>query len=310
MSPESKDSVVEKMHSAPAAFVAQVHSDRAIASYTDGRGCTLLHHAYPYPEVVRALLDAGANPNAVDVNGSTPVHVATKWAAIDSLRHLLSAGGDATLPDAKGITAMDLATTSGRQDVLRLLRREEEPEFVFAPAPVPTRRVQVPALGLGCSLALVFAVLASALLGFIVLKAAIRYRTELRDLAARGVTTQGEVVSRDLDEPGYGKRLPRYAAGVRYRAGGREHLRHTSASFTERQGPAIGSRVDVLYLPDDPTVARLPDHDLDDWGEWKIGALIGSVMIVAPLALLVMGLRRRLLFMPNSRSRVGGDGGV
>lgn len=76
-------------------------------------------------EAVRLLLRRGANANARDGNGSTPMHHAARpwWrenAALVAL--LLAAGGDATACDKQGRTPLYLAQAAGYAETVAALR--------------------------------------------------------------------------------------------------------------------------------------------------------------------------------------------
>lgn len=60
---------------------------------------------------VKVLLEAGANPNAKNEAGDTPLHVAAYNGRLGPLRELVAAGADITLRDAAGKTALELVDT-------------------------------------------------------------------------------------------------------------------------------------------------------------------------------------------------------
>ena len=60
-------------------------------------------------EIVHALLDAGADPNARSASGGTPLHTAAFTGNVSVMRMLLAAGGDPTVADKKGQTPLDIA---------------------------------------------------------------------------------------------------------------------------------------------------------------------------------------------------------
>ena len=72
-------------------------------------------------EVVRLLLDAGADPNVG--NGSrTPLSLAAEWGDVELARLLLEAGADPTIPDRHGGTPLDIAKQSKQPAMVKLMR--------------------------------------------------------------------------------------------------------------------------------------------------------------------------------------------
>lgn len=74
------------------------------------------------PSCVLALLQAGADINACDPDGSTALMWAAKDGSPQSLTVLLKSGADTTLRDKKGQTAEMIAARSGQRQALRLIR--------------------------------------------------------------------------------------------------------------------------------------------------------------------------------------------
>lgn len=73
------------------------------------RGVPLLGAAakYQWPQIVRLLLENSADPNARDIQGQTPLHLAAPW-SLDSLKLLVAAGADTSVRDKQGIRAADI----------------------------------------------------------------------------------------------------------------------------------------------------------------------------------------------------------
>lgn len=73
----------------------------------------------------RKLLDAGADVNAADLDGATPLMFAAQRDSVDVVQLLLDAGSDVNAVDAKGETALFGAvrnTTPAAAAIMRLLR--------------------------------------------------------------------------------------------------------------------------------------------------------------------------------------------
>ncbi|MCU1272637.1 MAG: Ankyrin [Bryobacterales bacterium] len=96
---------------------------------------TALMFAAPFgrPELLRALIDAGANVNARDIRDMTPLMLAvsSETQNAEVVRLLLEKGADAKVKSALGETALDWARKFGDPAVLRLLGDAiKEPERV------------------------------------------------------------------------------------------------------------------------------------------------------------------------------------
>src|SRR5438477_10329297 len=90
-----------------------------------GDGTTPLHWAvYKIDaELTRALLQRGARPNVINNYGSSPLAEAVKVADARLVGMLLDAGSDANVPNQEGQTALMLAARAGSLDVAGLLVR-------------------------------------------------------------------------------------------------------------------------------------------------------------------------------------------
>lgn len=72
-------------------------------------------------DVIRALLDYGADPHIPNKNGRTPLHLACKENGSAALRMLLEYGADLSICDRDGLTALHIASKYGCLEVMRLL---------------------------------------------------------------------------------------------------------------------------------------------------------------------------------------------
>lgn len=93
--------------------------------WTDKRGWTLLMTAIGamQPSVVQRLIETGADINRVVTKsggweGSAPLHVAVRKGNIFSLEHLLKAGANVEATDADGSTPLFLAATDADETAL------------------------------------------------------------------------------------------------------------------------------------------------------------------------------------------------
>ena len=94
----------------------------ADANRADGSGVTALMWAVPDVEKVRVLLAHGANVNAKSATERTPLLVAASYPrTVDLLRLLLERGADLRAQDRTGATALALAVRSADVDVVRFL---------------------------------------------------------------------------------------------------------------------------------------------------------------------------------------------
>jgi ankyrin repeat protein len=62
-------------------------------------------------DAVRLLLEAGANPNAVNPKGDTALHIAARDGRLEALRELVAGGADVDARNAAGQTALQLVET-------------------------------------------------------------------------------------------------------------------------------------------------------------------------------------------------------
>jgi ankyrin repeat protein len=86
-------------------------------------------------KTIQSLLDAGANINAQDKNGATPLHRAVRTRCAAAVKFLLESGSDATLKNKPGSTPFHLAAqNTGRggtgSEAARGAQREIIQEFL------------------------------------------------------------------------------------------------------------------------------------------------------------------------------------
>jgi ankyrin repeat protein len=78
-----------------AAMRKLLDADPTLARERHGSGSTPLHFLVKFPEIVRLLLDHGADPNVRDVgDNATPLHFAAGGGHLETVRILLDAGAD------------------------------------------------------------------------------------------------------------------------------------------------------------------------------------------------------------------------
>jgi uncharacterized protein len=92
-----------------------------------GRGWmtgTAMHSAVSrlQSDVVRILLEAGANPNVRQSAGWTPLHAAAMNGDVISVELLLASGADPTATNDEGRSVIDLATEKGDEATVDLIR--------------------------------------------------------------------------------------------------------------------------------------------------------------------------------------------
>ena len=97
-----------KMASRPAGFTA-LHSAVADAAGEVTK------------ELVKMLLDAGADPNAKSATDGTPLHTAAFTGNIPVIEMLLEKGADPSAPDKKGHSPLDVARERGNTEAAAIL---------------------------------------------------------------------------------------------------------------------------------------------------------------------------------------------
>ena len=84
---------------------------------------TSLHWAayYKHEDVVKLLLDRGAQPNRSTGSGSTPLHKATRNGSTGMTKCLLDNGAESDKTDSSGMTPLHNAARCGKEDMVQLL---------------------------------------------------------------------------------------------------------------------------------------------------------------------------------------------
>jgi ankyrin repeat protein len=77
------------------------------------------------PQMLTVLLEAGAEVDAANRQGETPLHWAADHGRRDCLEMLLERGADVTRQDARGRTARNIAYENRQEAIMVILRREE-----------------------------------------------------------------------------------------------------------------------------------------------------------------------------------------
>lgn len=95
----------------------------------DKDGTTPLHVAISKGNavVVRQLLAIGANVHAADKNGMRPLHTAAQRGDLNMVNLLLAKGANAYAKEKLGMTSLDIAIIYGKKDVLEILRQQRKP---------------------------------------------------------------------------------------------------------------------------------------------------------------------------------------
>jgi ankyrin repeat protein len=89
----------------------------------DGTGWTPLHQAASrgHTEIAKALIQAGADLEAKNKLGRTPLHIAAYWGRTEAVKALIQAGAELDAKDVTGWTPLNLATLRGHTDAAKAL---------------------------------------------------------------------------------------------------------------------------------------------------------------------------------------------
>ena len=75
-------------------------------------------------DLVRFLVQSGADPNVVDDKDETVLHRAADKGFFDIVRYLIQNGADVNLKDNSGLTPLHLAAGSGKLDIVKFMLEE------------------------------------------------------------------------------------------------------------------------------------------------------------------------------------------
>ena len=86
-----------------------------------GYGWTALHVCawYNHPEIARMLIDAGADMNILNNDGWTALHLCAYWNHPETARMLIDAGADKTILNNDGRVPYELASSQELKELLK-----------------------------------------------------------------------------------------------------------------------------------------------------------------------------------------------
>ncbi|MDR1230853.1 MAG: ankyrin repeat domain-containing protein [Spirochaetaceae bacterium] len=107
----------------PAREIRMFMLNPAVMSARDSLGNTVLHHAtmWKIDSVIPAIVERGANTEAVNTSGETSLFIAVKADAASTVRALLGAGASLTGRDSLGNTALHTAVRSNATQAMEAL---------------------------------------------------------------------------------------------------------------------------------------------------------------------------------------------
>ena len=115
-----------------ALMLAALKGEVVEAELLIGRGATVslpgwspIHYAAtgPEPQLVKLMLDRGADIDAASPNGTTPLMMAAQYGVDESVKMLLQRGADLSKRNQRGLGPVDFARLSGREPLVRLLEQ-------------------------------------------------------------------------------------------------------------------------------------------------------------------------------------------
>ncbi|MCC6059460.1 MAG: ankyrin repeat domain-containing protein [Thermofilum sp.] len=117
------EELLDAVREGDAARVRELLRKGANANAKDRRGWTPLHWAAAggHAEVARLLLERGADVNARDDDDWTPLHIAAAKGRVEVARLLLERGADPSIRDKDGRTPLDVARGRGHKEVARVI---------------------------------------------------------------------------------------------------------------------------------------------------------------------------------------------
>ena len=93
---------------------------------TSGRTALCLAAKYGRTEVVKILLELGADVNIVGPDNRTPIYFAIYSRSIEVVRLLIAAGARLDVQDSVGYSPYNYAVSRSQTGILELLRKEDE----------------------------------------------------------------------------------------------------------------------------------------------------------------------------------------